>query len=400
MFLVQGRTGAGKSSILDAVVYALFNNAPRYRSAAPLQLRSHHCSTDDPTWVELEFSSDGRRYRVRRTPEYERPKSRGEGLTTERPTAHLWRLDASGWTALEASVRTVAQALDEILPLSCQQFLQVVLLAQGEFARFLVADSAERKTLLGALFDTSRFESFDRLLQARVASRRGEIERAASATDVVVEQLVLHLATDRPEEPDEEWLALLHGTTAQAVAEAEEARAAARRLLDERRSEWEGARALLALQQRRDSLLATLARLDEQASRVGEARRVVARAEASEAVRPAARRASGSTCACATNVMRWPRPRRPTRRCTASRSRRSSPTSVTTWWSGSPPPDRPSSWSPASPRSGRSRTRSRAGSRSSATSSGRSSTDWPSTARSSSARPRPAWTRPARWCWS
>lgn len=287
IFLIQGRTGAGKSSILDGVVYALYNSAPRYRSGAATQLRSHHCSADDATWVQLEFSTDDCRYRVRRSPEYERPRSRGEGTTTERPTAHLWRLDGGEWTALEAGVRPVAQALDEILPLSCQQFLQVVLLAQGEFARFLVADSAERKALLGALFDTKRFETLDHLLQERVSRRRAAMERAASANATLVEALALHLRVDAPAEPDEEWLGGLHDMTAAEAVEAEDTRAAARRQMEEVRTEWERLRAVLTLQERRASLRRTLEQLEEERESIARLREVCERAVAAQSVRPA-----------------------------------------------------------------------------------------------------------------
>ncbi len=88
IFLIAGRTGAGKSSVLDGVCFALYGGAPRY-DGVEKRLRSDHCAPDDPTRVTVEFSAAGRRWRVTRSPEYERPKQRGTGLTTEPHRAQL-----------------------------------------------------------------------------------------------------------------------------------------------------------------------------------------------------------------------------------------------------------------------------------------------------------------------
>lgn len=166
IFLISGRTGAGKSSILDGVSFALYGSVPRYDSGDK-RLRSDHCTPDDPTEVRLEFTVAGRRWRVTRAPEYQRPARRGGGLTTEPTRATLEEQVAGEWVGRAAKPRDVGLALDEILGLNAQQFQQVILLAQNKFSRFLLASGAERQPLLRTLFGTRRYEEYVRVLAER-----------------------------------------------------------------------------------------------------------------------------------------------------------------------------------------------------------------------------------------
>jgi exonuclease SbcC len=182
IFLIAGRTGAGKSSVLDGVCFALYGGAPRY-DGVEKRLRSDHCASDDPTSVMVEFSAAGRRWRVTRSPEYERPKHRGPGLTTEPHRAQLDELVDGVWIGRAARPVDVARELDEILGLNQQQFLQVILLAQGRFAEFLLAKNDDRQRLLRKLFGTRTYEDYQTTLELR----RKDAERAlASAGDGVV----------------------------------------------------------------------------------------------------------------------------------------------------------------------------------------------------------------------
>lgn len=176
VFLIGGRTGAGKSSILDAVCFGLYGNVPRYEGGEK-RLRSDHCEPADPTEVLVEFSTVSGRYRVTRSPEYQRPAKRGGGLTKQASSVALEEFVGGQWIGRAAREVDVAHALDEILQLNLQQFLQVILLAQGRFARFLLADSRERQSLLRRLFGTGRFEDY----QARFDERRRESEQALGA---------------------------------------------------------------------------------------------------------------------------------------------------------------------------------------------------------------------------
>lgn len=176
IFLITGRTGAGKSSVLDGVCYALYGGVPRY-DGAERRLRSDHCGPDDPTRVTLEFSAEGERWCVTRSPEFERPKRRGGGTTREPHRALLEVLAPEGWTGVAARPVDVAARLDEILGLTQQQFLQVILLAQNRFARFLLAKNDERLTLLRTLFGTRSFEQYAADLDER---RKSASERLAA----------------------------------------------------------------------------------------------------------------------------------------------------------------------------------------------------------------------------
>lgn len=173
IFLIGGRTGAGKSSILDAVCFGLYGGVPRY-DGGEKRLRSDHCEPDDVTEVVVEFSTVAGRYRVTRSPSYQRAAKRGGGMTTQQPSALLEKLVGDEWIGQAARVVDVAHELEEILQLSQQQFLQVILLAQNRFADFLLADSKERQALLRRLFGTERFSDY----QARFDERRRAAEQA------------------------------------------------------------------------------------------------------------------------------------------------------------------------------------------------------------------------------
>lgn len=173
IFLIAGRTGAGKSSILDAVCFGLYGGVPRYESGEK-RLRSDYCEPDDISEVSIEFSTPAGRYRVTRSPEYLRPAKRGGGLTKQAPSVALEQHTESGWIGLAARAVDVAHELDEILQLSREQFLQVILLAQNRFSEFLLANSKDRQALLRRLFGTERFDD----VQTRFDERRRASERA------------------------------------------------------------------------------------------------------------------------------------------------------------------------------------------------------------------------------
>ena len=194
IFLISGKTGAGKSSILDAICFALYDAVPRY-DGTQTQLRSHHAELEDPSFVALEFTTGSLKYRVHRTPEYERPAKRGGGTTKQLPEALLsvWRNDQ--WEGLAAKPREVGHELNRILGLSKDQFLQVILLAQNRFQEFLLAKSDERQEVLQALFGTERFAAYEKaiverskalagLLGSAVLQREQDAARAADLADV------------------------------------------------------------------------------------------------------------------------------------------------------------------------------------------------------------------------
>jgi exonuclease SbcC len=297
LFLIHGRTGAGKSTILDAIVYAVYGHVPRYASQPGQQVRSQHCGPRDPSLVEVEFTTGNQRYRVRRTPEYERPKARGDGTTLERPTAELARWDGHGWEGLASQVRDVGHHLHELVPFSAEQFLQVVLLAQGDFQRFLIASSKDRQSLLRTLFDSGRFEQYDAELQRRAGQLR---ERGRAATETAANAaraLAEHVGQEAPGQRDRsegergagsdaDWAAEVVAALSAETVSAETAAAAAAEALEAARCELTRCEALLAGQRRRERLRTELVALDARRADVDAARERLQAAVAAAPVQP------------------------------------------------------------------------------------------------------------------
>lgn len=178
IFLLHGATGAGKTSVLDAVCYALYDAVPGARqikggAGKDASLRSDHAPAGTSTEVQLELTVGGRRLEITRRPAQTRPKKRGAGVTTEKAQSELREYDSEGaaWQGLSRSHQEIGEEVGHLLGMSREQFCQVVLLPQGDFARFLRADAEARGKLLGRLFDTRRF--------AAVEDRLAELRRAA-----------------------------------------------------------------------------------------------------------------------------------------------------------------------------------------------------------------------------
>ncbi|MFL5993701.1 MAG: AAA family ATPase [Streptomyces sp.] len=176
LFLLHGPTGAGKTSVLDAVCYALYGAVPGARqSGQGMTLRSDHAAASTRTEIRLELTVAGRRLEITRQPPWERPKKRGSGTTLDKAQSWLREYDgaAGAWQDLSRSHQEIGEEITQLLGMSREQFCQVVLLPQGDFARFLRADAEARGKLLGRLFDTHRF--------AEVEKRLAERRRAAEA---------------------------------------------------------------------------------------------------------------------------------------------------------------------------------------------------------------------------
>ncbi|MGW6974361.1 AAA family ATPase [Streptomyces sp. NPDC054952] len=186
VFLLHGPTGAGKTSVLDAVCYALYASVPGVRQNPGNSLRSDHAAPETPTEVTLELTAGGRRLEITRRPEQDRPKKRGTGTTKDKAQSWLRECDGENWTALSRSHQEIGEEVEQLLGMSRDQFCQVVLLPQGEFAQFLRAGAEARGRLLGRLFDTRRFAAVETLL----AERR----RAAEAKVRAGDEKVLHTA--------------------------------------------------------------------------------------------------------------------------------------------------------------------------------------------------------------
>ncbi|MGH3309391.1 MAG: AAA family ATPase, partial [Streptomyces sp.] len=166
LFLLHGATGAGKTSVLDAVCFALYSSVPGSRQQPGGTLRSDHAAPGTLTEVVLDLTVGGRRLEITRRPEQTRPKRRGTGRTREKAASWLREYDARAgeWRALSRSHQEVGEEIAQLTGMSRDQFCQVVLLPQGEFARFLRAGAEDRAKLLGRLFDTGRFAAVEEQL--------------------------------------------------------------------------------------------------------------------------------------------------------------------------------------------------------------------------------------------
>jgi len=155
LFLMTGATGAGKSSLLDAVCFALYGTVPGARGVRTLT--SQHAPAGSRPEVVLDFTVQGRRFVVRRTPEWTRPKRRGTGTVTEKASASITETTGGAERFVSARAAEVGLLVASLMGMSSGQFVQVALLPQGEFQTFLRASSQERHDVLQQLFRTDRF---------------------------------------------------------------------------------------------------------------------------------------------------------------------------------------------------------------------------------------------------
>jgi exonuclease SbcC len=279
LFLVQGDTGAGKTTLLDAVAFALFGRVPGPRNEAK-RLRCDRAPADVVTMVRLEASIGGHRLEITRRPEYERPKARGNGSTLQRGKVSLRWIGAtpSGHTE-EGLTRAdeVGDAVVDLLGMSADQFFQVVLLPQGDFARFLRADTAERGDLLERLFDTGRFGR----IEDWFANLRREAGAGLRACDDQVRQLAARVAeaarVELTDAPDHRWLADVRDRLADLAESAADAAIAARVHRDRSAATWDRARLRAERVERLRTLLERRRNLDVDRPRVESERRLLAR---------------------------------------------------------------------------------------------------------------------------
>lgn len=198
LYLITGDTGAGKTTIFDAITYALYGKPSGNNRTADM-LRSKYASADTPTEVDLTFSYGGKIYRVRRSPAYDRPKQRGTGMVKKGAEQELYYPDGRVLT----KGREVDAAIIEIIGIDRDQFAQIAMIAQGDFLKLLTSSTEERKGILRKLFQTRPYLD----LQDRLKSRSNELlrnnERASASIrqyigDIACEESdVLHLEVEK-----------------------------------------------------------------------------------------------------------------------------------------------------------------------------------------------------------
>ena len=171
LFLITGPTGAGKTTIFDALTFALFGESSG--SVRPVNsLRSHFADPETDTYVKLTFMHRNQSYTVERSPAYERPKRRGEGTTTVPAQAALYLPGG----AVVTGQRDVTLKIEDILGIKCDQFKQIAMIAQGEFLRLLLADSKERGEIFRRVFSTILYQTAQRILKDREREAKNTLE--------------------------------------------------------------------------------------------------------------------------------------------------------------------------------------------------------------------------------
>lgn len=184
IFLVTGDTGAGKTTIFDAITYALYDQTSGGRRDGRM-MRSQYAQDDTPTFVEFSFQYKGENYRIRRSPEYERASRRkgknGERkMTVERSAVALFLPDGSEYTGKKAETN---RKIIEIIGLDAGQFTQTVMIAQGDFLKLLSARSDERKEIFSRIFRTDQFSRIEQKIHDRAAALYGQMKDAEKAEE-------------------------------------------------------------------------------------------------------------------------------------------------------------------------------------------------------------------------
>lgn len=173
LYLVTGDTGAGKTSIFDAISFALYGEPSGEKRRKAKSLRSKYADPRTPTFVELDFLCGGKRYTIRRNPAYDRPKQRGEGTTSQSADASLTYPDGR----LAVSPRAVDPAVKELLGLDQDQFTRIAMLAQGEFQKLLMAETKDRMEIFRRIFDTDPYARLQTVLKERTREAREDFDR-------------------------------------------------------------------------------------------------------------------------------------------------------------------------------------------------------------------------------
>lgn len=185
LYLITGDTGAGKTTVFDAITFALFGEASG-DSREPGMLRSKYAKDADPTYVELTFLYGGKEYTVKRNPEYERAKSRGTGTTTQHTEATLTYPDGH----VISRPKEVDRSVREIIGLTREQFAQVAMISQGDFRKLLQADTKERQKIFRDIFGTGLFVLLQNRLKEQASDVKTQREQAAKSIRQYIDGMV------------------------------------------------------------------------------------------------------------------------------------------------------------------------------------------------------------------
>lgn len=184
IYLITGDTGAGKTTVFDAISYALYGEASgNYRENTTL--RSKYASADTPTFVELEFEYNNEIYKINRNPEYPRPNKRGEGFTKQGANAELVMPDGSVIT----KIKEVSAKVEEIIGINKNQFSQIAMIAQGDFRKLLNCETNERSKIFRKIFKTEPYHNIEIKLSSLFNELKRNREKEKSGIEQYINQL-------------------------------------------------------------------------------------------------------------------------------------------------------------------------------------------------------------------
>lgn len=188
IYLITGDTGAGKTTVFDAISYVLYGEASgNYRENTTL--RSKYASADTPTFVELEFEYNNEIYKINRNPEYPRPNKRGEGFTKQSANAELVMPDGSVIT----KIKEVSAKVEEIIGINKNQFSQIAMIAQGDFRKLLNCETNERSKIFRKIFKTEPYHN----IEIKLSSLFNELKRNREKEKNGIEQYINQLKCNK-----------------------------------------------------------------------------------------------------------------------------------------------------------------------------------------------------------
>lgn len=191
MFLIHGKTGAGKTTILDAICFALYGDTSGNERDGK-SMRSQFAKGNILTRVELEFKIKDRKYKVERIPMQERPKKRGEGTVTQKAEATLWKCnkdDEEKEELIVSGIKDVNNKIKELIGFNSEQFRQVIMIPQGQFRKLLTAKSEERQKILAEIFHTEQYKRVEKKLKDKAKALKDSITNQDKKRRIILEQI-------------------------------------------------------------------------------------------------------------------------------------------------------------------------------------------------------------------
>ena len=187
LYLITGDTGAGKTTIFDAISFAIYGE-PGGNSRKASMMRSKYADDDTATLVDLTFLYREKEYRVVRNPEYERPAKRGDGTVKENASATLYMPDGK----VISNRKEVNETLEGIMGINREQFSQIAMIAQSDFLRLLLADTSQRQKIFRDIFKTADYEKLQEKLKDEAAALNAQWKEKARSVDQYIDGIICH----------------------------------------------------------------------------------------------------------------------------------------------------------------------------------------------------------------